>query len=59
MRFIMKTGLYEKTYQQKNLIKHWRSLQINFNVEKEQIDSEEAAGILSKYVKKSCRAKFK
>ena len=51
MRFIMKTGLYEKPINKK-LNKALAELTDNFNVEKEQIDSEEAAGILSKYVKK-------
>lgn len=47
----MKTGLYEKPINKK-LNKALAELTDNFNVEKEQIDSEEAAGILSKYVKK-------
>ena len=47
----MKTGLYEKPINKK-LNKALAGLTDNFNVEKEQIDSEEAAGILSKYVKK-------
>lgn len=47
----MKTGLYEKPISKK-LNKALAELTDNFNVEKEQIDSEEAAGILSKYVKK-------
>ena len=46
MRFIMKTGLYEKPINKK-LNKAFAELTDNFNVEKEQIDSEEAAGILS------------
>ena len=51
MRLIMKTGLYEKPINKK-LNKALAELTDNFNVEKELIDSEEAAGILSKYVKK-------
>ena len=47
----MKIGLYEKPINKK-LNKALAELTDNFNVEKEQIDSEEAAGILSKYVKK-------
>ena len=47
----MKTGLYEKPINKK-LNKALAELTDNLNVEKEQIDSEEAAGILSKYVKK-------
>lgn len=47
----MKTGLYEKPINKK-LNKALAELTDNFNVEKEQIDSEEAAGILSKYVNK-------
>lgn len=47
----MKTGLYEKPINKK-LNKALAELTDNFNVEKELIDSEEAAGILSKYVKK-------
>ena len=47
----MKTGLYENPINKK-LNKALAELTDNFNVEKEQIDSEEAAGILSKYVKK-------
>lgn len=47
----MKTGLYEKPINKK-LNKALAGITDNFNVEKEQIDSEEAAGILSKYVKK-------
>lgn len=47
----METGLYEKPINKK-LNKALAELTDNFNVEKEQIDSEEAAGILSKYVKK-------
>lgn len=47
----MKTGLYEKPISKK-LNKALAELTDNFNVEKELIDSEEAAGILSKYVKK-------
>lgn len=47
----MKTGLYEKPINKK-LNKALAGLTDNLNVEKEQIDSEEAAGILSKYVKK-------
>lgn len=47
----MKTGLYEKPINKK-LNKVLAELTDSFNVEKELIDSEEAAGILSKYVKK-------
>lgn len=47
----METGLYEKPINKK-LNKALAELTDNFNVEKEQIDSEEAAGILSTYVKK-------
>lgn len=47
----MKTGLYEKPINKK-LNKALAELTDSFNVEKELIDSEEAAGILSKYVKK-------
>ena len=47
----MEIGLYEELISKK-LNKALAELTDNFNVEKEQIDSEEAAGILSKYVKK-------
>ena len=46
----MKTGLYEQPISKK-LDKELKELTDNFAVEKEQIDDEEAAGILSKYVK--------
>ena len=46
----MKTGLYEQPINQK-LNKELDKLSDNFSVEKERIDAEEAAGILSKYVK--------
>ena len=46
----MKTGLYEQPINKK-LDKELEKLTDNFAVEKEQIDDEEAAGILSKYVK--------
>lgn len=46
----MKTGLYEQPINKK-LDKELKELTDNFAVEKEQIDNEEAAGILSKYVK--------
>ena len=46
----MKTGLYEQPINKK-LDKKLKELTDNFVVEKEQIDDEEAAGILSKYVK--------
>ena len=46
----MKTGLYEQLINKK-LNKELEKLTDNFAVEKEQIDDEEAAGILSKYVK--------
>ena len=47
----MEIGLYEELISKK-LNKELAELDDNINVEKEQIDSEEAAGILSKYVKK-------
>lgn len=46
----MKTGLYEQPINKK-LNKELAELTNNFAVEKEQIDVEEAASILSKYVK--------
>ena len=46
----MKTGLYEQPINQK-LNKELDKLSDNFSVEKERIDDEEAASILSKYVK--------
>lgn len=46
----MKTGLYEQPINKK-LNKELEELADNFAVDKEQIDDEEAAGILSKYVK--------
>ena len=46
----MKTGLYEQPINKK-LDKELKELTDNFAVDKEKIDDEEAAGILSKYVK--------
>ena len=46
----MKTGLYEQPINKK-LDKKLKELTDNFAIEKEKIDYEEAAGILSKYVK--------